>query len=319
MSSLGSTASTSAERISFAFGKVGIRDAVSIGMLLGSLRLSEAISFAQLGRPLRRHPVMVGDRQRIVARDDVEPRQGAPRAADHVEWPAPPARAESGFLQSPGEPPPQILLRGRVGIAEAQDPEGQRDAGMDHAAADVGELEAAAAEIADQPVGVGEAREHALPRQPAFLLAGNHPRLEAQRPDLVEEGVAVAGVADGGGGEDSNVTHLHLADQQPEAAQGGERPGLRPLAEHSGLAQSLAEAGEHLFVEDDGRRPRRSGIDDEAHRVGADVDDRHRLGVKQGSPHGPYPHWPRRRRSFGTDPLSLSAAPRPERDGLVMK
>ena len=174
---------------------------------------------------------------------------------------------------------------------------------MDRAAADVGQLQAAAAEIADQPVGVGKAGEDALPRQPPFLLAGDDLRLEAERPDLVEKGVAVAGVAHRGGGEDPDVAHLHLADQQAEAAQGGERPGPRPLAEHAGLAQPLAEAGEHLFVEDDRGRARSARIDDQADRVGADVDDRHRLGVKQG----PAPHEPRRQPQLREPTRSPSA------------
>jgi hypothetical protein len=52
MSSLGWKASTRAERMSFALGRVGMREAVSIGMLFGSARLSDAIIFLNsAGRP----------------------------------------------------------------------------------------------------------------------------------------------------------------------------------------------------------------------------------------------------------------------------
>jgi hypothetical protein len=61
------------------------------------------------------------------------------------------------------------------------------------------------------------------------------------------------------------------ADQRSQCA----RDTLLPeMARRSYLA---AEAAKHLFVEDRRRTPHCAFIDDEAHGVGADVDDAHRL------------------------------------------
>ena len=108
------------------------------------------------------------------------------------------------------------------------------------------------------------------------------------------------------------VLHLHVVEQQTKALQCRKR--LEP-ALFGKLAVTLdpgAEPREHLLVEDRRRDPRRSGIDDEADRVGSDVDDRLWLGMRQNQR-------PRLKRSLGTLRPFLSAWPRPDRLGFDMK
>ena len=66
---------------------------------------------------------------------------------------------------------------------------------------DVDKLEAAAAEIADDPVGIGDRRKHAFAGKPRFRPRAQHLAVEADAVDLTDEFGAVPGVADRGGRE----------------------------------------------------------------------------------------------------------------------
>ena len=134
-------------------------------------------------------------------------------------------------------------------------PSGSEALSADRGMADLDQLEAAAAEIADDAVGVGDAGEHALPRPIAFLLAGEDARLEADGVDPGEEGGAVRGVAHGRGGDDAGADDAHLVDQQAEAVERGQRPLLRRLDSSPVAASAAAEPGQHLLVEDHRRDP----------------------------------------------------------------
>ena len=207
---------------------------------------------------------MVGERH-------FEPGQRAPAPAHHVEGPARRRAFEAGAghrLGDPAREPRLAFLGERV---EPKHAERQRGAAPDPAARDLDQLEAAAAEIAGDPVRIGDGGKHPLSRPLPFLLAGKDARFEAELADAGEEGRAVRGLAHRGGGDDAGAHHLQLPDQQPEAIERGQRPRLRRLPD---LADLAAEPGEHLLVEDDRGDALGPGIDDEADRIGADVDDR---------------------------------------------
>ena len=121
--------------------------------------------------------------------------------------------------------------------------------------------------------------------------------------------------------------HLPGADLPGEGAkppQCGKRPHDALVAEPALERHAAPQAAQDLFVEHRGGRPPQAVIDDESHRIGADVDDRYRTIFRRL---GAKPRMPAHARAFafllvpGTagGTLAASARPRPESDGLVMK
>jgi hypothetical protein len=141
----------------------------------------------------------------------------------------------------------------------------------------VDELQAAAAEIADDAVRPGNGGDDAISGHPPLLDARQHFRRDAERAHLVEELCAVRSVAHGGRRDHTRVRDAHVLEKQPEARHGGERAPLRFGIERAAPVEPLAEPRHHLFVEHDRRNAARARIDDEADRVRSDVDDRDRL------------------------------------------
>ena len=182
----------------------------------------------EIGRAVDRHVVLVGDRQRMVGQRHFEPGQRAPAAADHVEGPARRRAFEARAGHRLGD-----LARER-GLAflgervEAQHAERQRGAAPDPAARDLDQLEAAAAEIADDPVRVGNGGEHALPRPLPFLLAREDARLEAELAHAGEEGGAVRGLAHRGGGDDAGADHASSAGPAGGSGRARRAPAPAP-------------------------------------------------------------------------------------------
>ena len=93
-----------------------------------------------------------------------------------------------------------------------------------------------------------------------------------------------------------------------------------------GRNDAASKAGQHLLVEENGRRPRDSLIDDKANGVRPDVDDRYRLTVLEPTLGLRGISWRSRRTSCGVGTgrsawarVLFSATPRPDRLGLVMK
>ena len=142
---------------------------------------------------------------------------------------------------------------------------------------DVDQLQAAAAEVAGNAVGVGDAGHHAEAGQRRFLLGAQHLAGQAEPLDPGDQVGAVAGVARRGGGDDVGGDRAHVVDEQLEPPERLQRVIARLVGDRAGFGQAGAEPGQHLFVEDRERHPLRARINDEANRVGADVDDRDRL------------------------------------------
>ncbi len=144
----------------------------------------------------------------------------------------------------------------------------------------VGQLERAAAEVADDAVGLVEARHHAERGQFRLALAGKNVDLgAADALGLGDEGLAVLGVAAGRGRDRPDLRHVHAVAQGAKAPQRRQRLLDRVGGQQAGRLHLAAEAGEHLLVEDRRRAARETLVDHEPHRVRADVDDRDRRPV----------------------------------------
>ena len=231
---------------------------------------------------------------------------------------------------------------GRADLHQPQGTERQRHLLADHAAVERDQFQAAAAEIADEAVGAGSAGQHAHGRQPRLLLPADDADGQAgAAADGIDEGGAVAGVAHGGGGDHVEPADTHALGQRGEAFQRG-----KPLDDAVGVQQArllhaAAEAAQHLLVEQGERRTGQPVMDDETDRVGADVDHADTLRRTAGRPIpvGGNVAWNGGRAnvlahtqtpvtrpqvtacsmSRGGVRLLLSALPRPDRLGLVIK
>jgi hypothetical protein len=150
------------------------------------------------------HGMLVGNRQRVIRDRHFEPRQRAPAATDHVERPELGGLAEAGASDGLADLASEARFALRCQFVEPEHAQRQRDAFPDLAFRHLDQLQAAAAKVADNAVRLGDGRNHPLPRQPALFLAGKNARIEANRPHPLEEGLAVRGLADGGGGDDAD-------------------------------------------------------------------------------------------------------------------
>ena len=182
---------------------------------------------------------------------------------------------------SSGTPPSALrtifsaFLTDRSGkVLQREAAERQRDAAAHAVAVHVDQFERAAAEIADDAVGLVEPGDDAERGILRFLLAGEHlDRLAADALGRLDELRPVLGIAAGGGRHAPQPRDAADVAQRAEAAQRVERLLDRVGGEQAGRLHLAAEAGEDLLVEDRRRRARQPLVDDEPHRVGADVDD----------------------------------------------
>jgi hypothetical protein len=74
-------------------------------------------------------------------------------------------------------------------------------------------------------------------------------------------------------GDDFGPFRLELIDQRAKASELAQRARDAVGGKLAGRGDGAAEPAQHLFVIDGGRRPRGTVINDEPHRVRADVDD----------------------------------------------
>jgi len=267
-----------------------VGDGVDIGQHIGRGEPPE--SLREIQRLRGRNRVAVHHAQGITALDDVDPGQRTPGPADRIEGAAT-AGLEAG---NPG----QFVLDDAFGaferfvrqVLQRQAAERQRDAAANLVAAHVDQFERAAAEIADDTVGLVNARDDAKRRQLGFARAGqDFDRNAADAFGLGDEIRPVGGVAARGGGDRINPPDpLHLA-QRAKAAQRRQRLGDRVGRQQAGALHLAAEAAQALFVEDRDEAPRHRLIDDETNRVRADVDDRDAGGALARPPHLKNPLW----------------------------
>src|SRR5438309_3404353 len=121
---------------------------------------------------------------------------------------------------------------------------------MSVAGSNLDQLEAAAAEIADNAVGFGNPRQDSLAGQPRFFFGAQYLAVEADPFDLAHEFGPVLGVADRRGRDDVAPFHLHVSEQKLEALQCSQGLVARPVRKAPGTIDAGAEPGQNLFVED---------------------------------------------------------------------
>ncbi len=197
------------------------------------------------------------------------------------------------FLHRPLDEIVHALLAAR-NLLQPEGAERRGHAPADLAAGNLGKLHRVAADVADESLCLGPAEQHALRRQPRLFLAVDDPELEAglafdQRLELRP----VLGFAHRGGRDAGQRGQGHALGKRGETLQRRERPLAPPGVEPSGVDQSLAETGHHLFVVVIGRAAGGAVEDHETDRVRSDIDhadafDRPRgRVVKQRTPERP--------------------------------
>ena len=185
------------------------------------------------------------------------------------------------------------------------------------------QLDAAAADIAHDAIGVRNARDDAEGGQAALLLARQYAHLEAAHVgDRGDEVGAVHGLAYRRRRHHVDQLDLHGTGQRHVALERGPGEARAVGIEPAGDRQAAAEPAQHALIEYRRRCPAQSVVRDHAHRVRPDIDDRNRTarGVRPGLEaaglsHHVYGLW---WTSSGPE-AALRAFPRPDRLGLVIK
>ena len=210
------------------------------GELLGPADL-----LAELDRLRRRHGVAVHHAQGIARPLHVQTGNGAPGAADRVEGAA-------AALVDPGHARDRLvgdvdrLLDPALGgVEQPQAAERQRGGPAQRLAFDPDQLEAAAAEVAGDPVRRAEAHHDAVGSELRLALAGEHLDAGAERLLAAGDEVgSVGGIAAGGGGDRPHVLDAEDAGDDLEPAQRLECQLNSLLAQAAGRADLAAEAAQ---------------------------------------------------------------------------
>ena len=144
----------------------------------------------------------------------------------------------------------------------------------------VGQFERAAAEIADDAVGLVNAGDDSERRELCFAPARQHrDRDPAHLFGLDDEGRAVVGVPAGGRRDRPDLAYPHGVAKRAEAHQRLERLFDGVLGEQSSGQNFSTEPGQNFFVEDRGQAAGEALVDHEAHRIRPDIDDGDRRTV----------------------------------------
>ena len=188
----------------------------------------------------------------------------------------------------------------------------------------VDQFEAAPAQIADNPARIGKGAEHAVGAGDRLFLAAEQAGFEAEVADRIQEGLAIARIAAGGGCHHVDFLNPLEVEDRTEPRERGEREGHGLGGKIAAFGHPFAQPrGDFLVVQHLGGA-QRLAIDDQPDRIRADIDDRARTGAGdtgQGLHHAGQATVapPRRSASLGTLRPVVRAAPRPESEGLVMK
>jgi hypothetical protein len=228
--------------------------------------------------------------ERVIAGREMKARQGTPGAAHRVEG----ASLQSPQLRRPGEglarDPARTLEGAGAEVLQRQAAERKRDAGAGLRQGHIGELEAAAAEVAHHPVRPEEPGHDAEGRQLRLAQARQQfDRVAARLRRGLQEGLAVGGVAGGGGGKDRHLADMHGVAKHAEAGQSLEGALDGFVVQASGGRHVPPEPAHDLLVVERHRGARQAFIGDEAHRVRADIDDGYRPSDPQAAGRGVEP------------------------------
>ena len=269
------------------------------------------------------------DVQRMVDAFDVQPCESPPSAPRRIE-----VRRARPFAEpsDPGEglskPPGGLPRRFFMCVGHAHRAERQRGLPADAFPVELDQFQAAAPQISHDPVRARHSGHHPEGGEPGLLRAVQHPDARpAHRLDVPDQALSIACVAHRRGRD-----QLGIADAQHsrEPGETGDRPdrllhGLR--CQEGAGGEPSSERAERPFVVEGDEGVLQPVEDDQADRVRADVDHRHRprvRGVRDGKHGGGGLHqaravlssarrFPRPRRG------PRGEAPRPERFGWFMK
>ena len=219
--------------------------------------------------------VAVDDVQRMFRLTEEDVRDRPPRAAGDVEA----AALEAAQPREGGELALDHVLRALAAaigaLGQNQVTQHQARAPADLAAVERDQLEAAAAEIAQEAVGVGDAREQAESGKTGFLGPAQHPDGDMEPAfDSGDERTAVLGLANRGRRERPDPADSHRPGETNEPRQRRHR-AIPPVGvEPAGIGEAAGQGAMDLFVEQRGRQRGDPLVDDETNGVRPDVDDR---------------------------------------------
>ena len=213
--------------------------------------------------------------QGIFTLDDVNARQRPPRSSNRVEGPAA-AGLELGDFRN-------IVLDDALGalqrlvrrILQREASQRQRHALTNAVAAHVDQFQRPAAEIADNAVRPVQAGNNA--QRGEFSFARPRKNFDWHAADafgLGDEVRTVAGVAAGRGGDGVDAADLHHPAQRAKPPQRRQRLDDGIGRQQAGGLHLAAEPAQGFLVEDRYQAALHRFVDDETHRIGADVDDR---------------------------------------------
>ncbi len=223
---------------------------------------------------LRVEHVAVHDAQGVVAGGQVQACEGAPGAADRIKGTA---------LKAPERPRPleglagdalRLLDRAAAEGLQGEDADLKGDAGADLAPGDLGQFQAATAEVADDAVGLVEARDDA--ERGELRLAGTRQQLDRVAAGIrrrLQEGLAVRGVSGRSGRDHADVADMHGFAEHAVAGERLEGALHGFLVEPAGGGHVAPEAAHDLLVVERHRRARQAFVGDEADGVRADIDN----------------------------------------------
>ena len=226
---------------------------------------------AQAQRPAARDGVLLQHMQRIILLLHVDAGETAPGAAHRVQGRGRQAR---NILQPAIDDVARLVGIALALVHQAQRPQGQCKGSPGLARLDRHHVQAAAAQVGHQAVGIGNARHHALGRDACLVLARQNPDRPAPgRLGPADEFRAIAGIARRR--RRHRVAHLHL---QPVGDHAKARQRLQRRGAAFGMQPARADhvasdGADGFFILQGGGDPALGLVDHQAHRIGADVDD----------------------------------------------
>jgi len=221
----------------------------------------------------------VDHRQRIIAVEHVKPGERPPGPPDQIEGQCLRLLLPSGFLQHPAHLALQLVLPLAPQIGNPQHPERKGKAFQHLPVLNQRQLQTAATQITDNPLRFRDAGNDAKRGQLRLFLSLQNLYVVADQARCLQQVLAVAGIADRRRGKALDAVDFHFRAQAVKALQSADRQRHGFLANRPGRGQFPAQASHHLFIEQYGWHPDRSLIDNQADRIGTDINDRRPLAA----------------------------------------